>query len=104
MADTSLRGFNPVGNTTRVPVQCVTCRNVTTVFIRNVSWGCPYCGTAYYDGTDKYMVDKDVYRQKKKVVDLFNINRLQKELYGLPQNEAEWRSRNIVNNLRHGIV
>ena len=103
MADTSLRGFNPVGNTTLVPVQCKRCGNVARVFGRNTSWLCPSCGATYQD-IDKYRVDKPTYRRGLEIINKFSLKRLQYELWGLPEMEAIVRSNKIVEEIKKGRV
>ena len=103
MGDTSERGFNVVGNTQLVNVQCPTCKQVTRVWSRNISWLCPFCGQAYQD-IERYRVDKPTYRKYKQVQDIFSIRGLQKELWGLPVKETVIRSNQIVEEIRRGRV
>ena len=101
MPDTSEKGFNFAGNNVRVPVMCEVCSGVTSVWSRNVSWLCPYCGHAMSD-VDKHIVSKDVYNQRKKIGDMLSVKSLQHELWGLPEEEAAYRSSEIENALRRG--
>lgn len=101
--DTAERGFNPMGNTTLTPVRCPICRNVTRVFSRSVWWVCPYCGRRYND-VDKYFVGKEDLRRQLTIGERFSINRLQQELWQIPEAETVIRSNAIVDKIRRGRI